>query len=132
MDLSFSAFPPSRLETVQLPTRVLLWYDLLRAPTIPGDSMRNTMVLFSLALVALAAPTALAADAINLDLKTFKWKASFNGGEELGGYNEAESRFFLYTFGTAKGVVEIPEDGSIRLRSTPLATKRKRNSRRSN
>ncbi|HSQ54989.1 MAG TPA: hypothetical protein VLM40_04515, partial [Gemmata sp.] len=41
----------------------------------------------------------IAADAIKPDLKNFKWKCKFDNGESLGGYDENENRFFLYTFG---------------------------------
>jgi hypothetical protein len=55
--------------------------------------------------------TSLAADAVKVSLKDFKWKCKFDGGAELGGYDAGEERFFLYTFGTATGDVTIPEDG---------------------
>jgi hypothetical protein len=63
------------------------------------------------ALVLSAGPVALAADAIKLDLSTFKWKAGFDGGDELGGYDNSDERFFLNTNGTATGEVNVPEDG---------------------
>ena len=59
---------------------------------------------------ATAAPVA-AADAVKVELKDFKWKPAFEGGTELGGYDEGEGRFFFYTNGTATGNVTIPEDG---------------------
>lgn len=59
-------------------------------------------------LVLLAAA---AAEPITLDLKSFKWKAAFDGGADLGGYDETERRFFFYTNGTATGSVEVPADG---------------------
>src|SRR5687767_3308255 len=73
------------------------------------------MSLFKgLAVAALAIAVggvAVAADAIKPDLKDFKWKCKFAGGEALGGYDENDSRFFFYSFGTATGEVTIPEDG---------------------
>ena len=63
------------------------------------------------AVVALATLSASAAEPIKADLKTFKWKAAFDGGADLGGYDENESRFFFYTNGSATGDVTIPEDG---------------------
>ena len=64
------------------------------------------------ALLAVAVGgVAVAADAIKADLKTFKWKAAFEGGEALGGYDEGEGRFNFYAHGTATGDVTIPEDG---------------------
>ena len=48
---------------------------------------------------------------IKVDLKDFKWKCNFDGGANLGGYDEDESRFFFYANGTATGDVTIPEDG---------------------
>jgi hypothetical protein len=69
-------------------------------------------VLFAVGVFTLAAgPAAFAADAVKVELKDFKWKAAFDGGAELGGYDENESRFFFYTNGTASGEVTIPEDG---------------------
>ncbi len=54
----------------------------------------------------------LAADAAKVaELKDFKWKCKFDKGEELGGYDENDARFYFYTFGTATGEVTIPEDG---------------------
>jgi hypothetical protein len=58
----------------------------------------------------LAVP-AVAADAVKIDLKTFKWKPAFATGTDLGGYDENDERFFFYTNGTATGDVKIPEDG---------------------
>ncbi|HJZ55369.1 MAG TPA: carbohydrate-binding domain-containing protein [Gemmataceae bacterium] len=52
-----------------------------------------------------------AADPIKADLKSFKWKAAFDGAEQLGGYDENENRFFFYTNGSASGEITIPEDG---------------------
>ncbi len=48
---------------------------------------------------------------IKLSLRDFVWKCNFDGGTELGGYDEADSRFFLYTHGNASGDVTIPADG---------------------
>jgi opacity protein-like surface antigen len=73
--------------------------------------MCTRRILFALALFALATSVAVAAEAIKPDLKKFKWKGGFDGAEQYGGYDEGESRFFLYTFGTATGSVELPEDG---------------------
>ena len=55
--------------------------------------------------------TVLAAEAITVDLKTFKWKCAFEGKTDLGGYDDGEGRFFFYTNGTATGDVMIPADG---------------------
>jgi hypothetical protein len=57
------------------------------------------------------AAVAVAADAVNVDLKSFKWKCAFDNGADLGGYDETEGRYFLYTNGTATSDVTIPEDG---------------------
>ena len=54
---------------------------------------------------------AIAADAIKPNLKDFKWKCKFDNGEALGGYDENDSRFFFYSFGTATCDVAIPADG---------------------
>jgi Ca-dependent carbohydrate-binding module xylan-binding len=63
------------------------------------------------AAVALGAGVAVAAKAIKADLKSFKWKSAFDGGADLGGYDEEKGRFFLYTNGSATGDITIPEDG---------------------
>lgn len=68
--------------------------------------------LFLAAIVlACCGSLASAADEVKVDLKSFKWKCAFDGGAELGGYDEGENRFFFYTNGTATGDVTIPEDG---------------------
>lgn len=72
------------------------------------SSLMKTCALVVLALLATSAP---AAEPVKADLKAFKWKAAFDGGADLGGYDEGENRFFLYTNGTATGEVTTPEDG---------------------
>lgn len=72
-------------------------------------SRYGVVAVFGCALV-LAAPAG-AADAVKVEIKDFKWKAAFDGGAELGGYDEGEGRFFFYTNGTATGKVTVPEDG---------------------
>jgi hypothetical protein len=62
-------------------------------------------------LVAGVGGVAIAAEEVKVDLKTFKWKCAFEGGADLGGYDENDERFFFYTNGTATGDVTIPEDG---------------------
>ncbi|MCI0700501.1 MAG: hypothetical protein L0241_05410, partial [Planctomycetia bacterium] len=69
---------------------------------------------FVLAL-ALASGSAFAADDTKIDLKKFKWKCAFEGGVDLGGYDDNEERFFFYTNGTATGDVTIPEDGEYKV-----------------
>jgi hypothetical protein len=63
------------------------------------------------ALAVAVGGVVVAADAIKPDLKDFKWKCKFEDGEALGGYDENDSRFYFYSFGTATGEVAIPEDG---------------------
>ena len=65
-------------------------------------------VLSVAAIVALAG-AALAVEPIKLELKNFKFESKSSA--ELGGYDEGESRFFLYANGAAVGDVEIPADG---------------------
>lgn len=66
--------------------------------------------------VALAAGSAVvAADAVKVDLSAFKWKAAFDGGADLGGYDTNEERFFFYVNGTATGEVNVPDDGEYTL-----------------
>ena len=72
------------------------------------SAITNACALALLAALAVPAP---AADPIKADLKTFKWKATFEGGEDLGGYDENEGRFFFYAHGAATGEVTLPEDG---------------------
>lgn len=70
------------------------------------------MVRYLVCAALLAAGSvAWAADAIKVDLSQFKWKAAFDGGTDLGGYDENEGRFFFYTNGTMTGDVTVPEDG---------------------
>ncbi len=70
------------------------------------------MVRVTLLAIALATGSvAVAADAVKVSLKDFKWKCKFEGGTDLGGFDENEDRFFFYTNGTATGDVTIPEDG---------------------
>jgi len=56
-----------------------------------------------------------AADEVKVDLKSFKWKATNEGGENLGGYDENESRFNFYAHGSAIGDVSIPEEGEYKI-----------------
>jgi Ca-dependent carbohydrate-binding module xylan-binding len=65
----------------------------------------------ALVAVAVGAGVAIAADEVKVDLKKFKWKCAFEGGADLGGYDDGENRFFFYTNGTATGDVTIPDDG---------------------
>ena len=68
-------------------------------------------VLSLVAIVALAGVT-LAADPIKIELKNFKWKsANATGGDDLGGYDEGQDRFFFYSFGTGSADVDLPADG---------------------
>jgi hypothetical protein len=77
--------------------------------------MTRTKAVFAVALVAVVGSTVAAADPIKLDLKEFKWKCKFEGGEALGGYNENDNKFDLYTHGTATGEVNVPEDGEYKI-----------------
>lgn len=70
-----------------------------------------TRLTFLATLLVAIGSTAIAADAVKVNLKDFKWKSAFDGGADLGGYDENDDRFFLYTNGTASGEVAIPEDG---------------------
>lgn len=54
---------------------------------------------------------AAATEPVKAVLMMFKWKAAFEGGADLGGYDENEARFFFYTNGTATGELIVPEDG---------------------
>ena len=67
-------------------------------------------VLFAVVLFA-AVGAAVAADPIKLDLKDFKCKAKSETADTLVGYNDAESKLFFYTFGTATAAVKVPADG---------------------
>ena len=72
---------------------------------------RFTLLAAVLAAGLVAGSVAYAADAVKIDLSTFKWKPAFEGGEKLGEYNEEASHFAFYGNGTATGDVTIPEDG---------------------
>lgn len=65
--------------------------------------------ILSVAAIVALAGVVLAAEPIKLDLSKFKWESK--SAAELGGFDEGESRFFFYTFGSAVGDVEIPADG---------------------
>jgi Ca-dependent carbohydrate-binding module xylan-binding len=70
---------------------------------------------FALLVLAFGLGTVLAADEVKVELKDFKWKCKFEGGENLGGFDEGENRFFFYAHGSATGDVTIPEDGEYKL-----------------
>jgi len=74
-------------------------------------------------LAAAVGGVAVAADEVKVTLKDFKWKAKFEGGEQLGGYDENENRFFFYGHGTATGDVTIPEDGDYTITLDASCTK---------
>jgi hypothetical protein len=88
--------------------------------------MSRTKVLFALLAVLGFAAAGVAADAIKPDLKAFKWKSASEGGAELGGYDENESRFFFYTNGTATGEVTVPEDGEYAITVEASCTEAKK------
>jgi len=70
--------------------------------------IRNVCVA---ALVAvLAGGVALAADPGKIELKAFKLKAGFDGGESLVGYNDGEEKLFFYTIGTATADIKIDDE----------------------
>ena len=73
--------------------------------------MSRVKVLLAVAVLAGTAAGVAAADAVTADLKSFKWKAAFEGGDALGGYDEGQDRFTFYTNGTATGEVTLPDDG---------------------
>jgi hypothetical protein len=64
---------------------------------------------FALAALVAVAGLVIAAEPIKLDLKTCKWKSM--SGADLGGYDENDSRFFMYTQGACEGEIDIPADG---------------------
>ena len=74
---------------------------------------RTLLALTAFAVCALG--MAAAADDVKVDLKAFKWKSAFDGGADLGRYDDGESRFFFYGNGTATGDVTIPEDGEYKI-----------------
>lgn len=73
--------------------------------------MSRRKVLVVLAVVLGWTAAVAAADAVTADLKAFKWKAAFEGGESLGGFDEGQDRFNFLTNGTATGDVTVPADG---------------------
>lgn len=88
--------------------------------------MPRTKTVFALVMVLGSAGVVFAADAIKPDLKTFKWKAAFDGGDQLGGYDENENRFFFYTNGSATGEVNIPDDGEYTITIDAACTEAKK------
>ncbi len=88
--------------------------------------MCRTKLLVSLALVLGLGGFAAAAEPVKLDLSKFKWKAAFDGGGDLGGYDDGQNRFFLYTNGTATGEVTVPEDGEYTITVEASCTEAKK------
>lgn len=82
-----------------------------------------TRLLFAGVAVLFAVAAVAAADPIKLDLKEFKTKAAFDGGENLVGYDENDSRVFLYTNGSATAAVKVPEDGEYTIKIEAGCTK---------
>ena len=50
-------------------------------------------------------------DAIKLDLKTAKYKAAFEGGADLIGYNEGDEKAFFYVNGEVALAGKVPSAG---------------------
>lgn len=73
--------------------------------------MMRVKVVLAVAVLVGSAAVVVAAEAITADVKEFKWKAAFVGGETLGGYDEGQDRFAFYTNGTATGEVTVPDEG---------------------
>lgn len=73
--------------------------------------MTRVKVLLAVAVLVGTAVGVAAADAVTAELKSFKWKPGFVGGEQLGGYDENGDRFAFHTNGTATGEVTVPDDG---------------------
>ena len=69
-------------------------------------------LLTAFACAGLCIGVVAAADPIKLELKDFKWKPKNAGSsDELGGFNEGESKLFFYTFGVQSADLKVPEDG---------------------
>jgi hypothetical protein len=61
------------------------------------------------AAVCLLAGTAVAAEAVKVELKEFKYKGDKSA--DLFGHNEGEDKLFFYTNGAMEAAVKVPEDG---------------------
>ncbi|HUR54744.1 MAG TPA: carbohydrate-binding domain-containing protein [Gemmataceae bacterium] len=61
-------------------------------------------------VVAIGGGVALAADPGKVELKAFKMKPAFDGGESLVGYNDGEEKLFFYTNGTATADIKIDDE----------------------
>lgn len=72
--------------------------------------MLKRMLALVVVMSVVSLGVAYAADALKLSLKDCKWKG---GGDELGGYDENDSRFFMYTNGTCTGEIDIPAEGEF-------------------
>jgi hypothetical protein len=105
---------------------MLLAISLPPLPAKRRFPMSRTKVLFALLVVLGSAALVAAADAIKPDLKTFKWKSASEGGDQLGGYDENENRFYFYTNGTATGEVTVPEDGEYAITVEASCTEAKK------
>ena len=71
--------------------------------------------LAALLVLACGLGAVIAADEVKVDLKGFKFKSKFESTSDLGGYSEGDSRLYFYSFGTATGDVEIPDDGEYKI-----------------
>ncbi|QEL15208.1 carbohydrate-binding domain-containing protein [Limnoglobus roseus] len=79
--------------------------------------------LFAGVAALLGVAVVIAADPIKLELKNFKLKAAFDGGENLVGHDEGENRIFYYTNGSATAEVKVPEDGEYTIKIDAGCTK---------
>ena len=61
-------------------------------------------------VVAVAGGVALAADPGKIELKSFKMKPGFEGGDSLVGFNEGEEKLFFYTIGTGTADIKIDDE----------------------
>jgi hypothetical protein len=69
-------------------------------------------VVCAAVVAALAVGVAAAAEPIQVDLKSFKFKVKNEGTpDDLLGYNEGEGKLFFYVHGTGTAEVKVPEDG---------------------
>ena len=76
--------------------------------------MFQRVCLVAVAACAVGLGTAIAAEAISVDLKDFKLKGAFDDGGGVG-FDEGNTKIGFYTEGTAIATVKIPEDGEYNI-----------------
>jgi hypothetical protein len=70
-----------------------------------------TRVVLAAAVAVAGVSLAVAADAVKIELKDFKFKPAHQGSDNLLGFDEPEDKLFFYVNGTATAPVKVADDG---------------------